>query len=412
MSVLCQAAVDVAAATSSEEACASSSSSSAKLRSEGAWAWYRSMGSPRRVLAPMVGQSELAFRALVRRYGCDLAVTPMVHSRMFVTCDKYRADVLRDLGDAEDRPLLVQFCGDDKETLLAAAEACAPFCDGVDLNLGWPQGIARRGHYGAFLLTEPDLVCDIVSHLAARLPVPVTVKIRLLSATDPAPTIALARRLVDAGASLLTLHGRTKEMKGQAVGEARWDLIKAVFASLHGRVPLLANGGMETHADLVDCVAATGADGAMASEGALEDPTIFSPSDAPPVLHLAREYLDICRNKAPLLPMAKGHFHKMLFERLQEPGNERHRVAVSQAETWADFQAVLDALDAGDDRDDDTKEPPRDPARSWYRRHRAAKAKADERERRVAAERALQDAADDDDDGALGGLFGDDDDGA
>ena len=119
----------------------------------------------------------------------------------------------------------------------------------------------------------------------------------------------------------------------------------------------------------------------------------------------------IVRHK--LLPMAKGHFHKMLFERLQEPGNERHRVAVSQAETWADFQAVVDALDAGDDRDDDdTKEAPRDPARSWYRRHRAAKAKADERERRVAAERALQDAADDDDDGALGGLFGDDDDDA
>ncbi|KAH8057386.1 hypothetical protein JL721_9766 [Aureococcus anophagefferens] len=163
-----------------------------------AWRWYASMGSPKRVLAPMVGQSELAFRQLVRRYGCDLAVTPMVHARMFATCDRYRADVLRDLGDAEDRPLLVQFCGDDKDYLLEVASLRAvlrrrrpePRC---------PQGIARRGHYGAFLLEEPDLVCGIVEHLSTRLPVPVTVKIRLLSPTDAAPTIALAKRLVAAG---------------------------------------------------------------------------------------------------------------------------------------------------------------------------------------------------------------------
>ena len=68
------------------------------------------MGSPKRVLAPMVGQSELAFRELVRRYGCDLAVTPMIHARLFGECDKLRRDVLRDLEgsvEAGDRPPLV-----------------------------------------------------------------------------------------------------------------------------------------------------------------------------------------------------------------------------------------------------------------------------------------------------------------
>ena len=84
-----------------------------------AWAWWESMGSPSRVLAPMVGQSELAFRELVRGYGADLCVTPMVHSRMFNTCPRYRKEVLRDLGDSEDRPLLIQFCGDDKDARVA-----------------------------------------------------------------------------------------------------------------------------------------------------------------------------------------------------------------------------------------------------------------------------------------------------
>ena len=369
-----------------------------------AWRWYASMGSPKRVLAPMVGQSELAFRELVRRYGCDLAVTPMVHARMFATCDRYRADVLRDLGDAEDRPLLVQFCGDDKDYLLEAAAACAPFCDGVDLNLGCPQGIARRGHYGAFLLEEPDLVCGIVEHLSTRLPVPVTVKIRLLSPTDAAPTIALAKRLVAAGASLLTLHGRTKEMKGQAVGEARWGLIKEVFAALRGSVPLIANGGMEAPGDLEKCAAFTGADGAMASEGALEDPCIFGGAARSPV-DLADEYLAICRSKAPQLAFAKGHLHKLLFEKLQVPGREALRERVSQGEAWADFQAVVDEL-----RRDD-KGGARDRDRSWYRRHRAAKARADEKARRDAEEAARQEALDDaaDDGGGLGGLFGDED---
>ena len=101
-----------------------------------AWRWYASMGSPKRVLAPMVGQAELAFRQLVRRYGCDLAVTPMVHARMFATCDRYRADVLRDLGDAEDRARLleegVHAASWSQRALRAAADGRSPWrpCEG------------------------------------------------------------------------------------------------------------------------------------------------------------------------------------------------------------------------------------------------------------------------------------------
>jgi tRNA-dihydrouridine synthase 1 len=325
---------------------------------------------------------------------------------MFVSCARYRNEVMRDLGDASDRPLVVQFCGDDKRALLEAAEACAPHCDGVDLNLGCPQGIARRGHYGAFLLEEPDLVCGIVAHLAARLPVPVTVKIRLLSARDAAPTIALARRLVAAGASALTLHGRTKEMRGQAVGAADWDMIRAVFDALDRTVPLVANGGMETAADMAACLAATGADGAMASEGALEDPTIFGGAAAAggaaaTPLDLADEYLEICRAKAPALDNAKSHLHKLLFELVQAPGREPVRRRLVAARAWDDFAAVLADL-----RADAPANFARDPDRSWYRRHRRAEREAAEREaerqRREAAEPADDDAA-----AGLAGLYGD-----
>ena len=132
-----------------------------------AWAWWHDLGNPQKVLAPMVGASERAFRMLCRRHGCALAVTPMIHARLFGECDKLRRDVLRDLEgsvEAGDRPLLAHLCGDDKDVLLECASVCQHYVDGIDLNLGCPQGIAKRGHYGAFLLEEPDLVCGIVEH--------------------------------------------------------------------------------------------------------------------------------------------------------------------------------------------------------------------------------------------------------
>jgi hypothetical protein len=63
----------------------------------------------------------------------------------------------------------VQFCGNDPQTLLAAARAVEDKCDAVDLNLGCPQGIARKGRYGAYLLEEQDVVLEIVRTLSAGL---------------------------------------------------------------------------------------------------------------------------------------------------------------------------------------------------------------------------------------------------
>ena len=140
-------------------------------RRELAWDAWRRHGSPQYVLAPMVNQSELAFRLLARRHGATLTYTPMLHSVLFASSDTYRRDNFDE--HPTDRPLAVQFCGDDPETLLAAARFVEHRCDYVDLNCGCPQAIARRGHYGAFLLDEPELIERIVRTLAEALSVPV-----------------------------------------------------------------------------------------------------------------------------------------------------------------------------------------------------------------------------------------------
>eukprot|EP00171_Calliarthron_tuberculosum_P011142 IDg11142t1 len=110
-----------------------------------AWEHWRALGSPRYVVAPMVDGSELAFRTLTRRYGAELAYTPMMHSRLFSEGEKYRAENFTT--DASDRPVIAQFCANDPKLLVSAAQHVQSHVDAVDLNLGCPQGIAKRGKY-------------------------------------------------------------------------------------------------------------------------------------------------------------------------------------------------------------------------------------------------------------------------
>lgn len=194
--------------------------------------WFRSIGSPKRIVAPMVDASELAYRMQCRKHGAQLVYTQMFSSHMFVESAEYRRSNFQTV--PEDRPLIVQFAGDKPDVLLKAAKMVQGRCDAVDINLGCPQGIAKRGHYGAFLMEELDLLTAIVSKLSAELSVPVTCKTRIYH--DFNRTIRLMETLVNAGASLLTVHGRTREEKKQKIGKT---CLCAVSTSLFSHVTCL-----------------------------------------------------------------------------------------------------------------------------------------------------------------------------
>ncbi|PON67188.1 tRNA-dihydrouridine synthase [Trema orientale] len=295
----------------------------AESRIERAWAHWTRLGRPKLIVAPMVDNSELPFRMLCRKYGAEAAYTPMLHSRIFTETEKYRNQEFTTC--EEDRPLFVQFCANDPDILLEAARRVEPYCDYVDINLGCPQRIARRGNYGAFLMDNLPLVKSLVQKLAHNLEVPVSCKIRLFPNLQD--TINYARMLEDAGCSLLAVHGRTRDEKDGKKIRANWSSIKAVKDSV--RIPVLANGNIRHMDDVHSCLAETGVEGVLSAESLLENPALFagfrtaewvvgsedSSKDAElDQADLLVEYLKLCEQYPVPWRMIRAHVHKMLGE--------------------------------------------------------------------------------------------------
>jgi tRNA-dihydrouridine synthase 1 len=187
---------------------------------------------------------------------------------------------------SRDRPLFVQFCANDPDEFLQAASYVAPFCDAVDINLGCPQGIARKGKYGAFLQEDQELIYRLINKLHVNLPVPITAKIRILENRED--TLKYAEKVLSAGASILTVHGRHRDQKGHKTGLADWSVIRYLRENLPKETVLFANGNILRRDDIDRCLEETGADAVMSAEGNLYDPAIFS--DPPPIGEEGREY--------------------------------------------------------------------------------------------------------------------------
>ncbi|KAG0349801.1 hypothetical protein BGZ54_004186, partial [Gamsiella multidivaricata] len=313
------------------------------------WEFYRSIGSPKYIVAPMVDQSELAWRILSRRYNADLCYTPMFNAKLFAKDPKYRDEHWAGLKDGlggggpNDRPLIVQFCANDPEYLLQAALMVAPYCDAVDINLGCPQHIARRGHYGSFLMEDWPLISSLISTLHKHLPIPVTAKIRVFPEVEK--TIEYAKMVVESGAQLLVVHGRLREMKGHLTGLADWDKIRAVQEAVGQLVPVVANGNMLYHDDLARCLEKTGCVGVMSAEGNLYNPAIFTPQH-PESWHLAEEYLTICDELDTKVAYTRGHLFKIFRPSLVVHTDLRAELglASSREEMWAVARKLKERL--------------------------------------------------------------------
>ena len=128
----------------------------------------------------------------------------------------------------------------------------------------------------------------MVSKLKQHLKVPVTCKIRCLQTEED--TLCLAEEIEKAGASLLVVHGRSRDHKKETVGPCHYGIIKRIKNSL--KIPVIVNGGISTFEDVQRALKLTGCDGAMASESILEYPALFDPTKIYDLDELCLEYFD------------------------------------------------------------------------------------------------------------------------
>ncbi|KAJ2403028.1 tRNA dihydrouridine synthase [Coemansia sp. RSA 2559] len=314
---------------------------------------YRKMGSPRHIVAPMVDQSELAWRMLSRNYGADLCYTPMFHAKFFGDENpRYRNEQWQT--NETDRPVFVQFCANDPDVLLKAAQFVGTDADAVDLNLGCPQHIARRGHYGSYLMEDWDLISRLIRKLHENLEIPVTAKIRVYPEVEK--TVAYAKMVEAAGAQIIAVHGRLREQKGHKTGLADWAKIKAVKEAVS--VPVFANGNILYFEDVQRCIDETGVDGVMSAETNLYNPALFS-GKILPTWQLAEEYLDICESVPTKGSYIRGHLFKLF--RYSLPIHVDLRKRLVEACTLEEYWQVVRDLKARLVKDAESAETEFDP---------------------------------------------------
>lgn len=220
----------------------------------------------RALLAPMSGVTDVVMRRIAARYGAGLVVSEMVASDEFVRGSEEAR--LRAEGTGV-HPHVVQLAGCDPHWLGEAARlAEATGAQIVDINMGCPAKRVTGGWAGSALMRDLDHALSLVEAAVAAVDVPVTVKMRLGwdDASRNAPE--LARRAVDAGAAMITVHGRTRQQFYK--GSADWAAIRAVREA--GDFPLVANGDIHSVEDAQSCLDRSGADLVMVGRAALGRP--------------------------------------------------------------------------------------------------------------------------------------------
>jgi tRNA-dihydrouridine synthase B len=223
------------------------------------------------VISPMAGMTDTAFRRLVKRQGgCGLVVSEMVSSEGLVR------GIDRTLEYAEyteeERPVSIQIFGGEPAKMAEAARVVEQMgANIVDVNMGCPVPKIAKHNAGCSLMREPEHAAQIISAMSKAVKIPVTVKMRKGWDDGEVNAGELARRVEDAGAQAIAIHGRTA--KQSYSGSADWDFVCEVAKTVS--IPVFGSGDCIEPEDIVNRMR-SGVSGVYVGRGVLRNPWILA----------------------------------------------------------------------------------------------------------------------------------------
>ena len=263
------------------------------------------------VLAPMAGISNTSYRKIIKEMGAGLIYAEMVSDKAISFGNERTIELLK--MDESERPISQQIFGSDVESFVKAAkmieETMHP--DIIDINMGCPvPKVALRAQAGSALLKDPDKIYEIVSSVVKAVSIPVTVKIRSGWDEDHINAVEVAKKIEEAGASAIAIHGRTRS-QGYS-GKANWDIIKQVKESVS--IPVIGNGDVTSCYKAKEMLDYTNVDAVMIGRGVLGNPWLIKE---------CVEYLESGKEPEEVSPKEKIKMLKRHFDMLIEDKCEK-----------------------------------------------------------------------------------------
>lgn len=238
------------------------------MPSETAFHWQK---TPRPIvaLAPMAGVTDASYRQLIKSIAPEVIVYTELLSTDAIHYGAKKTMGMIHFDPEKERPFIVQIFGKKPECFLSAAKIIEEMgADGIDINMGCPASKVVSSCHGSALMRDPDLAAELVHATKKEVSIPVSVKTRLgWESSDE--LIPFCRKLVEAGADALAIHGRTYHEKFS--GEANWEPIYEFKENIS--VPVIGNGDINNGQDALDKIG--NLDGVMAGRGTMGNPWLM-----------------------------------------------------------------------------------------------------------------------------------------